>query len=76
MFLPGHEEDITNPRELINFRLKRQHERATRIREWLMEKQMTAFEVRSLLFPKSYKCRLGLTLFETVGQVDYILAYI
>lgn len=72
--LPGHGEDITNARELINIRLKRQHERAIRIRDWLVEEPMTAFEVCSRLFPKSYKSRLGLTLFETVGHLDYLIA--
>ncbi len=34
---------------------------------------MTAFEL-SRRFPKSYKSRLGFSLFETIGQLDYLLA--
>ncbi|CAI8871129.1 MBL fold metallo-hydrolase [Brevibacillus sp. IT-7CA2] len=73
--LPGHGEDILNPNELIQHRLERQHERAMQVREWLMEELMTIFEVCQRLFPKSYQSTFGFTLFETVGQIDYLLSH-
>lgn len=72
--LPGHGEDMIHPNELIQLRLRRQHERAMQVRAWLMEEPMTVFEVCQHLFPQSYQSSLGLALFETVGQIDYLLS--
>ncbi|MGF9909746.1 MBL fold metallo-hydrolase [Brevibacillus porteri] len=72
--LPGHGKDILHPNELIQLRLRSQHERAMQVREWLKDESMTVFEVCQRLFPKSYQSSIGLALFETAGQIDYLSA--
>ncbi|MFS0553833.1 MBL fold metallo-hydrolase [Brevibacillus sp. 179-C9.3 HS] len=72
--LPGHGEDITELLPFIHSRLKKQHERAMQVREWLKKESLTAYEVSRRLFPDSYKSSLGLILFETIGQLDYLLS--
>ncbi|MEH6942305.1 MBL fold metallo-hydrolase [Bacillus sp. JJ722] len=72
--LPGHGKDITNPKNLIHLRLNSQHARAMKVREWLMEESMSAFDVCRHLFPKSYKSRIGLAMFDTIGQLDYLMS--
>lgn len=70
--LPGHGEDIFNPGEIIKLRLKKQHERAMQVRDLLMREPMTAYELSKHIFPKSYRTRFVFTLFEIVGQLDYL----
>lgn len=68
----GHGADIEEVRELIDFRMIRQHDRAMKVKKMLEEKPLTAFEVCQHLFPKIYHEQLGLTLSETIGQLDYL----
>ena len=69
----GHSERIDEPKELIQRRLASQHGRAMRVRSMLEEKPSTVFEICKKLFPKVYKKQLGLTLSETMAQIDYLL---
>ncbi|KZR60304.1 MBL fold metallo-hydrolase [Pseudobacillus badius] len=69
----GHGKEVRNIVPLITRRLERQHERALSVKEMLKEKPLTAFEVCQRLFPAVYKKELGLTMSETVGQLDYLL---
>ncbi|KIL44282.1 MBL fold metallo-hydrolase [Jeotgalibacillus soli] len=71
--LPGHGPLVTDSHGLIQERLKKQHDRAMHVKELLAEKEMTAFDLCVLLFPAVYKEQLGLTLSETVAQLDYLL---
>jgi glyoxylase-like metal-dependent hydrolase (beta-lactamase superfamily II) len=70
--LTGHGEDVTNVKELVEERLKKQENRAHKVLEMLKEKPMTVFEICMKLFPTLYDKQLALTLSETVGQLDYL----
>ncbi|WNS74132.1 MBL fold metallo-hydrolase [Bacillus sp. DTU_2020_1000418_1_SI_GHA_SEK_038] len=68
----GHGEDIYNPNELIEKRLARQHERAIFIKKWLEQEPLTVFEICKRLFPAVYEKEFGLTISETIAQLDYL----
>ncbi|MBM7693205.1 glyoxylase-like metal-dependent hydrolase (beta-lactamase superfamily II) [Peribacillus deserti] len=70
---PGHGENITDVQELISRNLNRQHERAMNVKEMIKTKPSTAFEICTKLFPKVFMKEPGLTLSETIGQLDYLL---
>lgn len=70
--LTGHGHDVSLPHSLIEIRLQQQHERAMTIYEWLKERPMTAFAVCKKLFPTVFQKELGLTMSETIGQLDYL----
>ncbi|MBM7577504.1 MBL fold metallo-hydrolase [Jeotgalibacillus terrae] len=71
---PGHGEVIVQAAELISERLIKQEERAGYVRSLLQKKETTVFDLCTQLFPKIYKKQLGLTLSETQGQIDYLMA--
>lgn len=68
----GHGEEVEEVKELIHFRLTRQHDRAMHVKKMLEEKPLTVFEVCKQLFPKIYSKEVDLTMWETVGQLDYL----
>lgn len=68
----GHGIEIENVNELIEFQVTRQHNRAMLVKEMLKEKPLTAFEVCQRLFPRVYQIEVGLTMWETIGQLDYL----
>ncbi|MEH7124410.1 MBL fold metallo-hydrolase [Bacillus sp. JJ1773] len=68
----GHGEDIYDPNELIEKRLARQHERAIFIKKWLEQEPLTVFEICQRLFPAVYEREFGLTISETIAQLDYL----
>ncbi|MBM7584529.1 glyoxylase-like metal-dependent hydrolase (beta-lactamase superfamily II) [Bacillus pakistanensis] len=70
--LTGHGEDIVDVKEVIDLRLKKQHERALFVLKLIGDQQETIFTLCQKLFPKVYKTELGLTLSETVAQLDYL----
>jgi len=57
---------------LIDRRILRQHERAMHVKEMLEDRALTGFEICKNLFPQAYDRELGLTMSETVGQLDYL----
>ncbi|MDZ5471105.1 MBL fold metallo-hydrolase (plasmid) [Bacillus sp. 31A1R] len=69
----GHGEEVINTNELIEKRLKRQHERAMQVKKWLDQESLTVFETCQRLFPTVYERELSLTLSETVAQLDYLV---
>ncbi|WP_409289113.1 MBL fold metallo-hydrolase [Peribacillus sp. SCS-37] len=71
---PGHGENISDTAALIKRNLDRQHDRAMTVKSMIASKASTAFEICTLLFPKVFLKEPGLTLSETVGQLDYLLA--
>ncbi|TFE03153.1 MBL fold metallo-hydrolase [Jeotgalibacillus salarius] len=71
---PGHGTPVYQASELITERLKKQHERALYVKSLIQNEETTAFEICKQLFPKIYKKQLGLTLSETMGQLDYLMA--
>ncbi|MFS0656315.1 MBL fold metallo-hydrolase [Bacillus sp. 179-C3.3 HS] len=71
---PGHGQLITKHQELIEERFKKQEKRANTIYQLLKQQEMTAFHLCRTLFPVLYEEALFLTLSETVGQLDVLLA--
>ncbi|ARK20174.1 MULTISPECIES: MBL fold metallo-hydrolase [Sporosarcina] len=69
----GHGGEIMNAHELITERLAKQHDRAMKVLAMLDESK-TVYDVTKLLFPAVYEKELGLTLSETIGQLDYLVA--
>lgn len=70
----GHGNEVYNVHELIVHRLERQHDRAMKVHAMIGQQPLTIFEITQKLFPSVYEKELGLTLSETIGQVDYLLA--
>lgn len=69
----GHGEEVYNVYELLAIRLEKQRERALRVLDMMKDGEKTIFELTQELFPKVYEKELGLTLSETIGQVDYLI---
>ena len=67
----GHGEEVTNAAELIEDRLHKQQARALKVLTFFDEPR-TVFEVNQILFPKVHEAQPGLTLSETLGQLDYL----
>ncbi|MGR3764929.1 MBL fold metallo-hydrolase [Rossellomorea sp. NS-SX7] len=68
----GHGEEVENVHDLIPKRLAKQEERAKAVLGMIRGKHQTVFDICKLLFPTVYKKELGLTLSETIGQLDYL----
>ncbi|MDQ0219077.1 MBL fold metallo-hydrolase [Peribacillus cavernae] len=68
----GHGNEVFDVPGLIKKQMGRQHGRAMSVKKMLEEKPSTGFEICRQLFPKVYQKELGLTLSETVGQLDYL----
>lgn len=68
----GHGGEITEIASLIDDRLERQKQRAQKVYNILVNPQ-TNFEVTTQLFERIYQQQLGLTLSETLGQLDYLV---
>lgn len=68
----GHGNDVEEVKKLIDHRLQKQVERANVVLAMLKEKPMTVFQICQRLFPAVYESQLGLTISETVGQLDYL----
>jgi len=70
----GHGNEVYDVHALIALRLEKQHARAMKVLAMIAERPLTIFEMTQQLFPSVYEKELGLTLSETIGQVDYLLA--
>lgn len=68
----GHGGEVFNASELVEERLDKQHSRALKVSEMITEPK-TVLEVTKQLFAKIYQAQLGLTLSETLGQLDYLV---
>ena len=68
----GHGENVINASQLVEERLARQQNRAMKVLE-MIQTPKTIFEVTMELFPKVYAKEPGLTLSETLGQLDYLV---
>ncbi|MRG86494.1 MBL fold metallo-hydrolase [Salinibacillus xinjiangensis] len=69
---PGHGELFHRVNHLIRDRIKKQEARAEKVYRFLAEGPLTAYETCQRLFPKQYKTQFGLTMSETIGQLDYL----
>ncbi|KGX85996.1 MBL fold metallo-hydrolase [Pontibacillus litoralis] len=70
--LPGHGPVFSDAHNLIKTRLEKQEQRAEKVYQMLEEKPLSPFEVCQRLFPKHIEKEFGLTISETVGQLDYL----
>ncbi|WP_336823234.1 MBL fold metallo-hydrolase [Sporosarcina sp. USHLN248] len=70
----GHGGEVRNVHSLIEERLEKQHERAMKVYDMLNDGSRTIYELTQQLFPHVYEKELGLTLSETIGQIDYLLS--
>lgn len=68
----GHGREVTNIASLIDERLEKQKQRAMKLRD-MIEQPTTNFEATTQLFERIYQQQLGLTLSETLGQLDYLV---
>jgi glyoxylase-like metal-dependent hydrolase (beta-lactamase superfamily II) len=68
----GHGKEVDDVHALIPKRLAKQEERAGSVLSMLQGKQQTVFDICKRLFPSVYQKELGLTLSETIGQLDYL----
>ena len=69
----GHGNEVYNIHDLVTTRLEKQRERAFKVRDMMKDGEKTIFELTKQLFPKVYERELGLTLSETIGQIDYLV---
>lgn len=69
----GHGEEVRNVVELVTTRLEKQHQRALKVLAMLKGEEKTVYQLTKELFPYAYEKELGLTLSETIGQIDYLL---
>ncbi|KHE72185.1 MBL fold metallo-hydrolase [Halobacillus sp. BBL2006] len=69
---PGHGKIFEGAHELICSRLKKQEERAEKVLNMFGDKSLSAYEVCKQLFPKHIETQFGLTMSETLGQLDYL----
>lgn len=74
MVYSGHGDEVKGDAvaDLIQYRFERQHNRAMQVKSMLSDKPLSVFEVCKQLFPKVYLQEVGLTLSETIGQLDYL----
>ncbi|MFC7783441.1 MULTISPECIES: MBL fold metallo-hydrolase [unclassified Rossellomorea] len=68
----GHGDNIKDVHGLIPRRLGKQDERARGVLEMINGNRLTVFDICKTLFPSVYRKELGLTLSETIGQLDYL----
>ncbi|KXH81690.1 MBL fold metallo-hydrolase [Sporosarcina sp. HYO08] len=69
----GHGDEVRNAHVLIKERLELQETRAMKVLGMMEEKPQTIFQLTRQIFPAVYEKQLGLTLSQTVGQVDFLL---
>ncbi|MFD2925886.1 MBL fold metallo-hydrolase [Halobacillus naozhouensis] len=69
---PGHGKSFDKVMDLIHRRLRKQVERAHAVLEMIQAKPLCAYEVCAQLFPKQIDSQFGLTMSETLGQLDYL----
>ncbi len=68
----GHGPIFHGVQDIIHKRLQKQEARADKVYHLLQDKPLTVYETTKKLFPTKYQSQLGLTLSETVGQLDYL----
>jgi len=70
--LAGHGNEVKQIYPLIDKRLARQHERAMKVKEIINGDRLNGFEICQRLFQDVYERELSLTMWETIGQLDYL----
>ncbi|MFC0523046.1 MBL fold metallo-hydrolase [Pontibacillus salicampi] len=70
--MPGHGPVFDGVHDIIRTRLQKQEQRAQKVYDMLGAHSLTPFEVCQQLFPSHIKKEFGLTMSETVGQLDYL----
>lgn len=70
--LPGHGNVFQDVEKVIVGYLAGQEKRSAKVYRLLELERQTPFEICEKLFPKQFKTELGLTMSETIGQLDYL----
>lgn len=68
----GHGEEIFEVNQLIDIRLQQHEDRANKIRGWLTNEPLSAFEISKRMFPNAYQKELALTMSEVIGHIDLL----
>lgn len=71
--LSGHGMEADNWQKIIDFRLQEHERRAEKVRNWLLDKPLTAFQLSQRLFPKSFNKKVYPTICETIALLDLLL---
>ncbi|UOQ42634.1 MBL fold metallo-hydrolase [Halobacillus salinarum] len=70
---PGHGQSFSGAHELIHKRFKSQEARAEKVKKIIgSHSPMNAYQVCEHLFTKQMGSQFGLTMSETIGQLDYL----
>ncbi|MGP4061802.1 MBL fold metallo-hydrolase [Halobacillus sp. H74] len=69
---PGHGKIFDHAHALVHDRLKKQEQRANKVYGMFSEGTLRAYDVCERLFPKHVETQFGLTMSETIGQLDYL----
>ncbi|WP_226034610.1 MBL fold metallo-hydrolase [Aquibacillus saliphilus] len=72
LVLPGHGPNFSILTEIINKRLLKQEQRANRALDILKISSLSPFQLCQHLFPNHVEKQFGLTMSETIGQLDYL----
>ncbi|MBD1222680.1 MBL fold metallo-hydrolase [Virgibacillus halodenitrificans] len=70
--LPGHGPVFSNVDEVVEHQLSRQEQRADKVYQYLKKESASPYQICKQLFPKQYEKQIGLTMSETIGQLDYL----
>ncbi len=74
MLLPSHEDNVSDVKSLLEQRFHEQQYRSEKCLHIVNDKPQTVYEICSTIFPKRAEKLLPLILFETIGQLDYLLS--
>lgn len=70
----GHGEDVYDIKANVEKLLSKHEERASKVRQFLKEGNLTGFEISKRLFPNAYDRATYLTMSETVGILDLMIS--
>jgi glyoxylase-like metal-dependent hydrolase (beta-lactamase superfamily II) len=73
LVLPGHGDPIPDHAELIDERLRMHHRRATRVRQILEERPLSAYEIALQMWGNVAVTQAYLTLSEVLGHLDLLV---
>jgi glyoxylase-like metal-dependent hydrolase (beta-lactamase superfamily II) len=74
LVLPGHGTPFAGHRDVIDVQLRLHHERQERVRQLLVERPLSCFELTRLLFPKVELDELFLAVSEAIAHLEVLEA--
>ncbi|WP_077625047.1 MBL fold metallo-hydrolase [Sediminibacillus massiliensis] len=69
---PGHGPVFDGVQDLIDLRLEKQEHRAQKVLDFMVGSEYTVYQVCEKLFPNHIEKEFGLTMSETIGQLDFL----